>query len=243
MLGFPDIEGFYDMLYGTAGVDLQTMTLMFFGGSSGIVFSGNPPYTVTNFLSIYPKFFGAATNITGDTTANSNVLSNISSMTGLAKGQLLVNPNFPADCLILDIGTNSITVSQNATVSAANVDTSVYTSPFIPLIAIQTYVCLARASVMIARYQDSWFMAMSYFIAHYCTLYMRSEAGPNLTASQVASSGLTKGIIVHRAAGDVSATSEIIEGYEEWGAWRETQYGELFITLARAINCGPIWVQ
>jgi hypothetical protein len=72
---------------------------------------------------------------------------------------------------------------------------------------------------------------------------MRSESGsPNITASQVAASGLTKGIIVQRSAGDVSAGSKIVEGYEQWGAWGETQYGELFMTTARATNAGPIWV-
>jgi len=74
-------------------------------------------------------------------------------------------------------------------------------------------------------------------------LFMRTESGPNLTAGEVAASGLTKGILISRHAGDVGAQSQLISSYEQWGAWTETQYGEQFITLARATNIGPIWVQ
>jgi cytochrome bd-type quinol oxidase subunit 2 len=148
----------------------------------------------------------------------------------------------PKDSVITGVQTNSITISNLATVSDTVL--TVYEAPWLPIIAILTYVILALASVMQTRYQEAWSFAMSLFVAHYCTLYLRSESGPNLTASQVASSGLTKGVIVSRSAGDVSASSQLTLGdYELWGAWQETQYGEQFITIARAINCGPIFVQ
>ncbi len=248
LYGFPDIEGFYSMLYGTAGVDFAGATLIQFGQAAGMVFNGNPPYTVTDFFSVYAKFAGPPTNFTGlSITQGSNVISGFTqtNIATLAVGQLVVSMNvLQKDSLItaIDLEGLTITISQQA-VQASNSLTA-YTSPFLPLIVILSYVTLARASVMHQRYHESWFMAVSLFVAHYCTLFMRTESGePNLTASQVASSGLTKGIIVHRQAGDVSATSQIIEGYEQWGAWGETQYGELFMTIARATSMGPIWVR
>lgn len=243
--GFPDIVGFYDMLYGTAGVDLQGLTLLHYGGASGMVFSGNPPYTVTDFLMIYPKFFGPPTKLTGLViTQGSAQITGFTdtNIVGLASAQLVVNLNaFPKDTLIVSVAGNTITLSNPALVDDTIL--TVYETPFLPLVAILTYTMLALASVMYARFVEAWPVAMSLFIAHYCTMYMRSESGDqNITASQVASSGLTKGIIVSRAAGDVSASSQIIDGYDEFGAWRETQYGELFITMARAIAMGPVWV-
>lgn len=240
--GFPDIVGFYDMLYGTAGVDLGGLTVRQFGGASGIVFSGNPPYTVTDFIGMYPKFVGPATSFTAAViTTGSAVITQVSDVTELAAGQLIVSSSFPKDTVIISVGTGSITVSNNATVDGTTF--TVYTAPFVPIVVLLTYVTLARASVMIARYAETWGFCMALFVAHYATLYMRTESGPNVTAGQVASSGLTKGILISRAAGDVSATSQLIAGYEQWGAWTETQYGEQFITIARAINMGPIWVQ
>lgn len=246
--GFPDIEGFYDMLYGTAGVDFEGCTLMMFGQAAGIVNNGNPPYTVTDFLGVYAKFGGPPTNFSGLTiTQGSNVISgfNAQTITGLAIGQLVVNTSaLQKDSLITAVDTQAFTIAVSQPAFANGNSITAYLTPALPLIVILSYIALASASVMQQRYQEAWFMAMSYFVAHYCTLFLRTESGvPNVTASQVASSGLTKGIIVQRSAGDVSATSKLIQGYEEWGAWAETQYGELFITIARATNMGPIWVR
>jgi len=243
--GFPDIAGFYDMLYGTAGLDFGSLTLMYFGGASGMVFSGNPPYTLTDFLTIYPKFFGPPTVLNGLTITLGSPIVTVPPglLVGLAVGQLVVNLNsFPKDTLIESIDTNTNTITLTEVAIATDTTLTVYKAPWAPLIVMMTYLELALASVMQARYKQAWFMQVAYFVAHYLTLYLRTEAGPNLTAAQIASSGLTKGIIVHRAAGDVSASSKVVEGWEQWGAWSETQYGELFITVAMATCSGPVWV-
>jgi hypothetical protein len=231
------------MLYGTGGVDWQTLTLNGFGGASGVVFCGNPPYTVTDFASVYPKFLGPPTPFSGlSTVAGTPTISGFTSTSGLAPGQLLVDPNFAKDTLILTVSTGSITVTNNAIASSSSESIVVYQTPFVPILIILNYVYLALASVMFSRYQEFWFMCVSFFVAHYLTLFMRTESGPNSTASQVASSGLTKGVLISRHAGDVGASSQLIQGYEQWGAWMETQYGEQFITIARAVNAGPILV-
>jgi hypothetical protein len=235
--------GFYDMLYGTAGVDLQTLTLTWFGNANGLVFSGNPPYSVTDFASIYPKFLGPQTAVTGTATTSSSEFTGISTnlIPSLAIGQLISSSAFPKDTLITAVGSSSITLSNPASVSATSI--VVYTAPFVPILVILNYIFLASVSILQARYHGMWYQCMSWFIAHYCTLYMRTESGPNETASEVAASGLTKGMLVHRAAGDVSATSQIVQGYEQWGAWQETEYGVQLMTVARGIACGPIFVQ
>jgi hypothetical protein len=244
VFGYPDINGFFDMLYGTGGVDLQALTFSFYGGASGIVFGYNPPYTLTDFLGMYPKFFGTPTVFTSVTiTAASTTISGFTDTTGLVVGQLLVNLNsFVSDTIITAVDPIAKTISVNVAPTSSDTTFLAYEAPFVPLVVMVTYVLLASSSVMMARYNESWFVAMSLFVAHYLTLYMRTESGPNSTASEIASSGLTKGILIHRGAGDVSATSQLIQGYEQWGAWAETQYGELFITIARATNCGPVWV-
>jgi hypothetical protein len=232
------------MLYGTAGVDLQTLTCWQFAAAAGVVWGGNPPFTVTDFLNIYPKFFGPATNISGVSYHSfDNTITGFTSDTiqGLQVGQLLVSPNFKKDAIITEIGTTSISLNCNPLCDGTTF--TAYTSPFVPLVVVRTYLTLALASVMFARYQEAWVTCICFFVAHYLTLFMRTESGPNLTASEVASSGLTKGIIISRHAGDVGATSQLIGSYEQWGAWTETQYGEQFISIARALNAGPIWVQ
>lgn len=243
--GFPDIVAFYAMLYGTGGVDLQSLTVSFFGNASGAVFPGNPKFTATDFLQMYPKFFGCPTDLTSLTiTAGSNIITGFTAQNFpnfLKVGQLVVNLNsIPKDSVITSLGNNQITISNIATVNDTVL--TVYDHPPMPIAVILAYVFLARASVMYQRYSDSWTLAMCLFIAHYCTLYMRSESGPYVNAAQIASSGLERGLIAAKSAGGVSAGIRFIDGYEGWGTWQETTYGTQFITLARATNMGPVWV-
>ena len=245
--GFPDIAGFYAMLYGTAGVDLQGLTLIQFGNASGLVFPGNPPYYLTDFLGSYPKFFGCQSSYTGLTiTANSQTISGFTAqgMEGLIPGQLVVNLNsIPKDSIITAVDTGSKTITINNRASASDTTLSIYKGPFIPIVVMLTYVFLARSSLMCQRYAEMWPFVMGLFIAHYCTLWLRAESGPNATAAQVASSGLEKGLIAAKSAGGVSAGIRFVnDGYEQWGAFQETTYGIQFITIARAVNCGPIYV-
>ena len=164
-------------------------------------------------------------------------------LAGIKVGQLVVNLNsIPKDTLVESINTGTGTITLTNVATANDTSLTIYKAPWAPLIVMMTYLQLALACVMQARYKQMWIMQVAYFVAHYITLYLRTEAGPNITAAQVASSGLTKGIIVHRAAGDVSASSKVIDGWENWGAWGETQYGELFITVAMSTCAGPIWV-
>lgn len=246
--GFPDICGFFDMLYGTAGVDLGGLTCLFFGDATGLVFPGNPPYTVTDFIGIYPKFIGPPTNVSSLTTViNTAIVTGFSDVTPFAVGELIVNTTlFAKDTVISSIDTvhNTITMSNNALASSSSTSLVIYTAPLLPLVAILSFVNLALASLSSCRYFEAWTTAMALFIAHYCTMYMRTESGyQSFTQSQAVISGLTKGINVSQAAGDVSKTAKLLDGYDEFGAWRETQYGELLITLARSISCGPIWVK
>jgi hypothetical protein len=86
-------------------------------------------------------------------------------------------------------------------------------------------------------------MMMNFYIAHFCTMYMRSESNPSTSAAQVATSGLEKGIIAAKSAGGVSAGIKLPDGNEMWGTFQETTYGQQFISTARAINCGPVYVR
>ena len=83
---------------------------------------------------------------------------------------------------------------------------------------------------------------MSWFVAHYATLYLRSEGNVGSTAGQIAASGLTRGIMVTKSAGNVSAMIEVPKGLEEWGAWTSTEYGVQLATIAKVIGIGGMYI-
>jgi hypothetical protein len=210
---------------------------------------------------MYPKFFGPPTTASDATLEEgSNVVHNVCGLCDdSAIGFLVTGPStismcngnggsIPADTVICEVDPDAktITLSQPA-LKDGKVNLTIYANPPIPLTLLYYFIYLATKSVMRARYFAAWPLMMALFIAHYMTLYLRAENIPDGTdpaqyAAMIASGGLTKGILVHRAAGDVSATSQLMQGYEGWGAWGMTQYGELFITIARATCMGPVWV-
>lgn len=212
--------------------------------ATNIVVGGNPPYTFSDFLAMYPKFFGAPTVVNGTLDGSTATVTALGSTNNLTAGQLVTGTGVPEGTLILSVntGANSMVLSNATTVAGAAVQLTVYTAPVMPLLAMQAYINLALASLMCARWLDMWPMAMALYIAHYCTLYLRSEGNAGTTAGSIAASGLARGIQVSQTAGPVSGSVELVQGFEDWGTYNETEYGKQFATFAKAIGSGPMLV-
>ena len=149
------------------------------GGSSG-----NPAYTLDDFYSIYPAFFGSAIAIAGCTTMMGSQTVGVPSVTGLACGQFVrAVGSLPPGSVITGVGINSITVNQAAVVTGS-ATLSIYESPLVPMIVVKTYLNLAYASLQQARWQDTWWLAMGLYIAHYCQLYLDSTPSSVATMLQ-----------------------------------------------------------
>lgn len=215
-----------------------------YGGVVGILVGTNPPYTLVDLLNVYPKFFGSATAVTGNLTLGSDQLNMTDSpLVPVAAGMLVVDANLPNGTVILSVAGNVATLSNNATATVSGEKVAVYMSPVLPLIVIAMYITLASASLVQARWQEMWQYAMALYIAHYCTLYLRSEGNPGSTAGQIANSGLEKGVMVSRGTGPLSASIQLPSGLEEWGAWTQTTYGAQLATLANTMGSGFIGVR
>jgi hypothetical protein len=171
--GTPNFNGYVGLAFGTWG-DGSLFPVL---APIGFVFGTNPPYYLDDFLSVYPKFFGPPTlTSNAGTTANSNVVT-VPSTVGFAPGQFVQIPGCPPSTLITGIASGQIKVSNPCTVTASNISFTSYQAPPIPLGVIQLYLNLANASlVKPGRWEEQWYVGMAFFIAHYCTLYARSDA-------------------------------------------------------------------
>ena len=155
--------------------------------SANIVFGRqNPPYCLDNFLAVYPKFFGLPTAVSGCSTTLGSAVINVPSIIGLGVGQFLQAPSvLPPGTVIVALGTSTITVNNNAIAAASGITLSVYQSPPIPVAVIQLYLNLAWSSlVQCGLWEEQWPIAMAWFIAHYLTLFARSDATEVMTQLQ-----------------------------------------------------------
>jgi hypothetical protein len=148
-----------------------------FYAATNLVFGQNPPYYLDDFRAFYPKFFGLSTSVSGcGTTIGTNVVTVPPGTIGLDYGQFLQSSAFPKGTIITGIGSNSIALNNNALVTDSNVTLMVFESSPIPTGVILLYLNLAYDSLVQARWQEQWTVAMGWFIAHYCTLYAKSDA-------------------------------------------------------------------
>lgn len=242
----PDICGWWAQITGVGGVDNLALCMQL-GAGSGYQWGTNPPYTLTDFLNAYPKFFGPPTDMPDClSTAGSNQLIAVDDTGTIAVGQLITGPGIPYGALVTDVDIDDgfIYISIPATLTNDDgFDCNFYAAPPLPLLVIQLYINTAQASLNQATsWYDIWPLAMRLYIAHYCTLYMLSDvfdtATPTIT--QIAYAGLQVGILTSRAAGDVSAGITLIEGLVDWGAYQLTLYGIQFVTFAKARNASVL---
>lgn len=240
-MSFPDLTLFYMSIYGGFGLDWGGLQGACAGLASGISQAGNPPYTASDFLAMYPGFFGLASQVTGAVTSGSNTIT-IADTTGIQVGQLIGGQGISSGAMVTAVNPNvSITISAIATANGTAV--FIFESPVVPLAIVQAYLNLATASLMSSRWREAWPIAMSLYIAHWLTLYLQTTANPTPSAAQAVTQGLQRGIAVSKAVGDTSIGLQALTGLEEWGAWAQTEFGLLLITMARAVGSGPIYIR
>jgi len=148
-----------------------------FYGASNFVFGQNPPYYMDQFKAIHPKFFGTTTALSGCVTEIGQPTVTVPTTNGLDYGQFLQAWGlFPQGTFIIGISGNVITLNTSAIATNANATLNVYTSTPIPTGVIQMYLNLAVASLVQARWCEMWRVAIGLYIAHFCTLYARSDS-------------------------------------------------------------------
>lgn len=231
--------------------------------AANLLFGNNPVYQISDFLAIYPKFGTDVQAIVAASIANGGtgygVNDQVTPVQSDASGGTLVVSSVGFGGVITGltapaspgIGTgysiaSALPTTTNNTGTGATINITAISSltSLIPQPVLQLYINLASASLSQARWLDYWQMGMALFIAHYATLYLRSEGSVGTTAQQIASSGLAVGLKVSQAAGDVSQSQEYMTtGWESWGSWNLTTYGQQLITDANIVGIGPMYIR
>jgi Protein of unknown function (DUF4054) len=108
----------------------------------------------------------------------------------------------------------------------------------IPDATMQLFIAVATASLAQARWGSYWEYAMALYIAHFCTLFLQTQVGPNSTAAQVVATAETKFPKASKGVGDISVsfdTSSISGDLPGWAAWKSTTFGLQLATMASAL--------
>lgn len=114
----------------------------------------------------------------------------------------------------------------------------------VPENVIAAFVALATTTLQQVRWGAIWQIAVGWYVAHFCTLYLQTVADPDGGAAAVFEAGRAQGVIMSQSVGDVSiALDPNLAGRDQpsmsgWGAWHLTAYGQQLITTGRLIGKG-----
>jgi hypothetical protein len=174
-----------------AGQEYSSVCAAFYGASN-MVFGQNPPYFLDDFKAVYPKFFGLPTSLSGcGTTLGSKVVT-VPSMNGLDYGQFIQAwGTFPKGTVICGLGAGEVTLSTAALSTSGTATLQVYQSPPVPVGVILLYLKLAYASLVFERWQEQWLVGLALYIAHFLTLYAKSDSSEVFETLQTAVHGET----------------------------------------------------
>jgi len=252
MPAFPtqNIDLFYMKIYGGFGYNgcgdwgeagyFGCQCAAYLGLATGIPQTGNPPYTVNNFLGMYPKFFGSPTIASGTLIQGQSTIA-IDSTPGLNLGQLITCQGLNPGTVISEVNSDSsISVSSEAVASGIQ-QLMIYEAQIVPLAVIQAYLNLAFVSLMSSRWREAWPLAMALYIAHYATLYAETDGNPQATASQIVANSLQAGVEISKSADGVAQGLKPLEKLDNWAAWSLTQYGVQLATMARVVGAGAAY--
>lgn len=109
----------------------------------------------------------------------------------------------------------------------------------IPATMLSEIISMANASVQPDKWLESWRYAVGLYVAHYCTLYLRTYAESSATPAQAAASGALVGVVQSATLGDSSVsydTSALTKGTEDWGDLNATTYGQMLANKAKLIG-------
>ena len=212
------------------------------GAASNVVVGSNPPYTIQDFFSLFPKYGGIPLQTTATLVADVTQITVTGAATGIAAGMPIAGNGIPDGTFVQSVSGNTVTLTNSASASASGVTILVWTAPPIPVAALLAYIALASASLVQARWLDSWTFAMALFVAHYASLYAKSDGNPTSNVGQIAAQGIATGIQVSKSAGDVNVSYQAVQGIKDWGAWNLTVYGQQLATMARSIGSGPMFL-
>lgn len=115
----------------------------------------------------------------------------------------------------------------------------------VPAVMLELFISNANNSILPSRYCDMWRYAAGLYVAHFCTLYLKTYSDGSASTAQAAAKGQQTGLVKEAAMGDTTISYDntaVTEAMAKWGSWNATQYGQLLVTMARMIGMGGSYV-
>ena len=114
----------------------------------------------------------------------------------------------------------------------------------IPQEVFNLFKAMADGAIKYDRYKTNWKYLMCLYIAHYLTLYLKTQEG-DPSSSNALKGALPVGIASSKSVDGLSVSYDfmgVTDGMEDYGTWKLTLYGQELITMTKMFGHGGMWV-
>lgn len=116
----------------------------------------------------------------------------------------------------------------------------------VPPSYLQMILEQANAAISENRWHTKWRHAVGLYVAHYCTLYLKTKPPEGASDAAVARKADGAGNVSSKSVGGVSVSYGAAEGASDltgYGTWKETEYGLQLATMARMVGKGMMVIR
>jgi len=118
-MAWQNLDQFIQECWGWSNESSAGLALI--GSASNVLVGDNPPYSVSDFLSYHPQFAGCATRVQGTIDGATGNVLNLSSVAGLAIGQLVTGPGVQVGSLIDSLTPGPLILTATTVAGNANI--------------------------------------------------------------------------------------------------------------------------
>jgi hypothetical protein len=115
----------------------------------------------------------------------------------------------------------------------------------VPDVVLQAWLNVALATLQYGRWKGYWTLGVGLFIAHFLTLYLQTMTPAGVSTAKILESGLAKGVVSSKSAGDLSKSYDfgaIASEFDGWGTYKQTVFGQQLVHFARLVGKGGMTV-
>ena len=114
----------------------------------------------------------------------------------------------------------------------------------IPDEVMNLFIAMANKSIKYDRYKTMWKYLMCLYIAHFLTLYLKTQEG-NPGARNALKNSVPIGIASSKSVDGLSISYDfmgVAEDFRGYGTWKLTIYGQQLVTLTKPYGRVGMWV-